>query len=521
MAAAKTGRKKRTRGEIIALKNGAHRVKVYAGNDPLTGRRHYLDQTVPPGPTSEADAEALRVQFVHEVNERRNPRTKATVNQLMDRYLELLDVETTTKKRYEGVIRAHVRPLLGDVSIARLDGESFESFYKVLRTCRTHCGGRKFVEHGYPGEHKCDQKCHAHKCKPLATSTINKIHWCLSGAMKSAVRWRWLSVNPLDQAEPPRSQKANPQPPTSDQAAAIVTRALKDLGWGTLVWLAMTTGARRGELCAIRWDSLNLDDAVLWLRTSIAQDGAETWEKGTKTHQQRRIALDPETVALLRLYRQHCEDTARELDVTLTEDGRVFSPEPDHFTWIKPSTVSQRYRRMCEQLGWDMHLHQLRHYSATELISAGVDVRTVAGRLGHGGGGSTTLRVYTAWLAEADQKAAGNMSVRMPALPGTADDTARATTRFEPEPDSPYQKIAADLRGAIASGVLTVGDKLPPIIELANRYEVSVGTAHRAIAELKEAGLVAASRGKRAIVADPTMAAPIADVVRLDTKKAK
>jgi site-specific recombinase XerD len=49
----------------------------------------------------------------------------------------------------------------------------------------------------------------------------------------------------------------------------------------------------------------------------------------------------------------------------------------------------------------------LRHYSATELIAAGVDVRTVAGRLGHGGGGATTLRVYAAWLAATDKKAPG------------------------------------------------------------------------------------------------------------------
>ena len=72
---------------------------------------------------------------------------------------------------------------------------------------------------------------------------------------------------------------------------------------------------------------------------------------------------------------------------------------------------------MCARLGWEMNLHQLRHYSATELIAAGVDVRTVAGRLGHGGGGATTLRVYSAWMSEADQKAAGTFTVRMPAPP--------------------------------------------------------------------------------------------------------
>ena len=72
---------------------------------------------------------------------------------------------------------------------------------------------------------------------------------------------------------------------------------------------------------------------------------------------------------------------------------------------------------MCAGLGIDSHLHALRHYSATELLTAGVDLRTVAGRLGHGGGGATTLRVYAAWVGEADRRAAALMGTRM-ARPG-------------------------------------------------------------------------------------------------------
>src|SRR5689334_23479478 len=98
---------------------------------------------------------------------------------------------------------------------------------------------------------------------------------------------------------------------------------------------------------------------------------------------------------------------------------------------------------MCAGLGYAIHHHQLRHYSATELISAGVDVRTVAGRLGHGGGGATTLRVYTAWVAEADQRAAAALGPRMPRRDSP-----------QPPPLSPYQQIAADIRAAIADGTL-------------------------------------------------------------------
>jgi integrase len=178
---------------------------------------------------------------------------------------------------------------------------------------------------------------------------------------------------------------------------------------------------------------------------------------------------------------------------------------PDHSIWLKPSTVTQRYHRMCTRLSWDMHIHQLRHYSATELIAAGVDVRTVAGRLGHGGGGSTTLRVYSAWVSEADQRAAGTINARMPEPPLDLDKLTKTSRTPDPESDqaAPYQRIAADLRAAITCGALRTGDPLPTVKELAHRYKVSVGTAHRAVALLTSDGTATASRGHRATVTKP------------------
>jgi integrase len=461
-------------------------------------------ETVPAGPTAARQAEKVRTKLLNQVDEQRNARTRATVDELMDRYLEVLDVDRTTRKTYEGYINRHIRPLLGTAQVGKLNGQGLDSFFLVLRTCRTHCNGRPFIEHDTDeDDHDCTDRCRPHTCRPLATSSIHQIRACLSGALKRAVRWGWITVNPLDQAEPPKGVTHNPDPPTAEQAAAIVNEAFRDPAWGMLVWLAMTTGARRGELCALRRDRVDLDNALISIRTSVAQDGAETWEKDTKNHQQRRIALDEATVSLLRAYLSRCDEQAVELGITVAPDARVFSPSPDHSTWVKPGTVSQRYERMCVRLGWDMHIHQLRHYSATELITAGVDARTVAGRLGHGGGGSITLRVYSAWVSEADQRAAGTLNGRMPAAP--IDLEALATTGRTPDPESddaaPYQRIAADLRGAINCGILKPGDHLPTINELRERYKVSAGTAHRGIALLISAGLVTASRGRRATVA--------------------
>jgi integrase/DNA-binding transcriptional regulator YhcF (GntR family) len=520
MTSRKTGRKRRERGEIEQLPSGSLRVKVYAGVDALTGRRNYRTATVPSGPAAEAEAERVKTRLLNEVDEQRTPKTKATVDRLMARYMETIDVDVSTKIGYERNIRNHISPLLGKLQVGKLDGETFDSFYKVLRTCRAHCGGKKYVEHRTERPHKCDDRCGQHECKGLSTSSIRQIHWILSGSLKAAKRWKWITVNPLDQAKAPKAPVPKPDPPKAEDAAAIVNAAFRDPAWGMFVWLAMTSGARRGELCALTFDDLELDNAVISIRNSIGQEGGNTWEKGTKTHQQRRIALDEETVALLQAYEQRSQALVKELGVKLAPNARLFSNAVDHSTHLKPDSVSQRYRRMCTKLGITSHLHQLRHYSATELILSGVDVRTVAGRLGHGGGGATTLRVYTAWISEADQRAAGNLGGRMPTAPITVQPDATTTTSAEPEIRGPYQQIAADLRGAILCGALAPGTPVPTVVELSSRYGVSVGTAHRAVAELKSAGLVTVSRGKRAIVTSLEESSH-ANVVSLNAKRAR
>ena len=129
----------RQRGRVETLPSGSLRVKVYAGIDPISGRRNDLTETIPPGPTAKRDAQKALTRLLGRVDERRNPRTRATVSQLMDRYFEVLDVEETTIGTYEGYRRNHIDPLLGDLQLARLDGEVLDSFYAECRRCRGHC----------------------------------------------------------------------------------------------------------------------------------------------------------------------------------------------------------------------------------------------------------------------------------------------------------------------------------------------------------------------------------------------
>lgn len=491
-----TSRRKRPRGSVEELPSGALRVSVYAGIDAVSGRRHYLREIVPAGPKSSAEAEKVARRLAAQVDERRNPRTATTVDQLLDKYLETLDVGVTTHRMYTKYLEKHVRPFIGRQKAGALDADALDSLYAELRRCQIHCKVRGLIDHRTPRAHDCDERCRPHQCRPLSSSTIRQIHFVLRGAFAKAQRWRWVSINPVEFASPPGAKAPEPKPPSAEDAARIVDEAWRDPDCGMLVWLTMTTGARRGELCAIHWTDVDLDEGVLTLRRSILQDGTRMLEKDTKTHQHRRLALDPATVELLRDHRSRITDRCEAIGVAFDRRGFLFSLDPAGKTHLVPGSVSQRYSRMTERLGIDSHLHCLRHYSATELIATGVDVRTVAGRLGHSGGGTTTLRVYAAWLAEADQRASTSLAARIPVRPPSADALPRAVT----DPRTPREKLAVELRGMVVDGTIGVGEHLPSIKALAAERGMSVSTVHRAFELLREWGVVSGGPGERPTV---------------------
>jgi integrase len=159
---------------------------------------------------------------------------------------------------------------------------------------------------------------------------------------------------------------------------------------------------------------VDFDAEILTIARNYVEFGTHRVHKDTKTHQQRRIALSPESIAVLRAHLERSVRKAAALGVELAHDAFLFSAAPDSSTPMLPGTVTKKYARPARALGIESHLHELRHYSATELLAAGVDLRTVAGRMGHGGGGATTLRVYAAWVPESDRRATSALSSSLP-----------------------------------------------------------------------------------------------------------
>ena len=163
--------------------------------------------------------------------------------------------------------------------------------------------------------------------------------------------------------------------------------------------LAAATGARRGEVVAIRW--VDLKGSRLTIRRSLVESEGQLFERRTKTGSKghRTIAVDAETMRAIDALRVRQRAIAKEHE--LPEPVYVFSFDAGVTPW-RPDYVSLAYGRLSRR---EYRLHDLRHYHATQLLAAGVPVTTVSKRLGHTST-AVTLNTYGHWLPEQDRDAA-------------------------------------------------------------------------------------------------------------------
>ncbi|MGO1049298.1 tyrosine-type recombinase/integrase [Crossiella sp. CA198] len=222
--------------------------------------------------------------------------------------------------------------MLGDIPVSKLTAWTLETLYTELLHCRIRYDRRPYIEkHAKDESHDCKiEGCKPHVCRPLARSSVRQVAAIISGALDAAIRWEWISTNPAKVAQKPKAQPPQPSPPSAAEAACLVDEAFRMDGkdnddWGTLVWLVMTTGIRRGEVCALRWSRIDLDEGIIEIRKSYSRRGGIGREKDTKTHQMRRIALDTETTVLLREHKSRAAARLAGLGVELKDDMYVFT----------------------------------------------------------------------------------------------------------------------------------------------------------------------------------------------------
>ncbi len=373
----------RRRGSIRQRGKASWEIRAFAGIDPSSARRLYVTRTVR---GTRRDAEVELTKLLKHLDDRSITPGTGSLGELVEAWYSFRapSLSPPVAHNYRRLIDRFILPRWGSTPLSRIRPAELDAWYAKLLSS----GGAKG--------------------QALSASSVRHIHALLHTALEQGVKWGAIVANPASAASPPSVHRRQVELKAGQndwgrliEAASEVNEAL-----AIFVRLALVTGARRGELCALRWRDVDLSRAEVFIRAALVQVNAVVTEKDTKTHQVRRVSIDEATVQMLNEYRERLEEICKTAGGRLKEDSFVFSHDPEGSTPWRPNYVTLAFCRIRDRLGLSgLRLHDLRHASASLMLANGVDLRTVSARLGHAQS-STTLDIYAHVIPGADQKAA-------------------------------------------------------------------------------------------------------------------
>jgi integrase len=376
-------------GNITRRGERSWRLKFEGGErDPINGKRRTRYVTVR-GTKKEAQRELTRRLAEVDKGTAVDPSTVTIAEYLRGWLDSASNLAPKTLERYRQLAEQQIIPHLGGTLLQKLRPAQIHSWHSAL----LKCGGKDG--------------------RPLSARTVGHAHRILHGALERAMRLEIVSRNVAHVISPPKVDAAEIVILTAEEITDVLDK-LGDHPLHPIVALAVSTGIRRGELCALPWGAVDFDAATIRVERSLEETASGLRIKPPKTrHGFRTIAVPKSTAEILREhYRQQLE---RRVSLGLGRPG----PTDFVFTLADGSTYPpDKLSRDWGNVVRDRKLpqvmfHALRHSHASALISAGVDIVTVSRRLGHGSP-SITLRVYAhAFGGDKDAAAARAMDATM------------------------------------------------------------------------------------------------------------
>ena len=334
--------KKRANGEgnIRKRKDGRWEGRYTAGYDEKTGKR-LIKNVLGKTQAEVKEKLAKAVAEAETVDVRRAD--EYTLGTWLQTWYELYakpHLRFSTAEYYRRGIELHITPRIGDIPLKKLTGRDLRGLYKDLR------------EHGRLRE--------AQKGKQpgLSDSTIRGIHTMLHNALDRAVKERLIVRNPADDCVPPKIPKHEMKILPPEQIKSYLTAA-EQRGVLPMFYLELISGLRKGELVALQWSDLDIENKTI----SVSKQAG------------RNNAGEP--------------DITREM--------------------YHPDSVVNIHKKILKDAGLEhLRFHDLRHTFATLALQNGVDVKTVSSMLGHFDAGFT-LRTYTHVTRQMQESAAEKM----------------------------------------------------------------------------------------------------------------
>ncbi|HVW11310.1 MAG TPA: tyrosine-type recombinase/integrase [Bryobacteraceae bacterium] len=218
--------------------------------------------------------------------------------------------------------------------------------------------------------------------RPLAAKTVRSMAGVLSSAFGRAIRWELVDRNPVSDSEPPVPKKRKGIALAPARQAEAIENASGPWCMGTFIEVAAATGARRGEVLALRWQ--DIENGRMTIARSLTQTKTLLAFKETKTENIRVLTLPESTRASLELHRTRQQEFVRQFGPDYRSDLDLIFANPNG-TPLKPNSISATISALCRRLKLPngVSLHTLRHTHGSHLLAAGVPLPAVSERLGH------------------------------------------------------------------------------------------------------------------------------------------
>jgi integrase len=341
------------RGCIRKRGKDSYSIAVSLGRDAATGKYKYVWMGVK---GTKREAEKRLSELLHRLDTGAfvSP-SKTTVADYLRRWLQEYvrpNLSPRGFERYESIARVHLIPDLGAIALTQLRPEHLQRQYA------SKLG------------------------KGLSPRSVRYQHVVLHKALETAMKWGLVVRNVADGVDVPRSRRKDMQTWSEFEVRHFLEVA-KDSPYYALFHTALYTGMRRGELLALRWRDVGVQEIHVNRTLHQLRDGSYVFTEPKSAKSRRTIDLSPSSILTLAEHRERQEGVRTVMGIPQTQDDFVFSTlegKP-----LRPNTVSRAWTMLAARAGLRaIRLHDARHTHASLMLKQGVHPKIVQERLGHG-----------------------------------------------------------------------------------------------------------------------------------------